>query len=305
MITGTGSSAVGLAVRTVLTARGKIDIVTTGGSSDLTGKACSPTSFHWVFDTYALAKTIGAATVKSGSDTFFTVATDNAYGKTMARDGVQFAIEAGGKSLGEIRTPINTPDYSSFILQAQSSRAKAIFLALAGQDVVNFVKQADEFNVTGGGQKLASFVTYVTDVHSLGLKATQGLLLAEGFYWDLNDDTRAFAKRYFAREKRMPNSVQAGAYSAVKHYLTAVKAAGTTDAKAVAARMRELPVNDFMTVNGTVREDGRVLRDFYLFQVKSPAQSKGEWDLLMPLQKLTGEEAFRPLSQSECPFIKK
>ncbi|WP_312018216.1 ABC transporter substrate-binding protein [Bradyrhizobium semiaridum] len=305
MVTGTGSSAVGLAARTVLSARGKIDIVTTGGSSDLTGKACSPTSFHWVFDTYALAKTIGAATVKSGADTFFTIATDNAFGTAMTRDGIQFGIAAGGKSLGEVRVPINTADYSSFILRAQSTHAKAILLGLAGQDIVNFIKQADEFNVVGGGQKLASFVTYATDVHALGLKVTQGLLLSEAFYWDLNDETRAFAKRYFERQKRMPNSIQAGAYSAVKHYLTAVKAAGTADGKVVAAKMRELPVNDFMTANGKVREDGRLLRDFYLFQVKSPAESTGEWDMLKVVQKLTGEEAFRPLADSACPLVRK
>ncbi|HMN70467.1 MAG TPA: ABC transporter substrate-binding protein [Rhodoblastus sp.] len=304
MITGTGSSAVGMALRSVLPPRGKIDIVTSGGSSDLTGKACSPTSFHWVFDTYALAKTIGAASVKSGADTFYTVATDNAFGSAMSRDGARFALEAGGKSLGEVRTPINSADYSSFILQAQASRAKAILLALAGQDLVTFIKQAEEFGVTERGQTLASFVTYVTDVHALGLKPTQGLLLAEAFYWDMNDDTRAFARRFYAQQKRMPNSVQAGAYSAVKHYLTAVRAAGVVDGKAVADKMREIPVNDFMTRNGVVRADGRLLRDFYLFQVKKPSDSKDEWDLLKPVQKLSGEEAFRPLSESECSFVK-
>ncbi|MFT3799799.1 MAG: ABC transporter substrate-binding protein [Burkholderiaceae bacterium] len=305
MVTGTGSSAVGLAIRNVLKERGKIDIVSSGGSSDLTGKACSPTSFHWVFDTYALAKTIGVATVKSGADTFYTVATDNAFGSAMTRDSTQFATAAGGKSLGGLRVPINTADYSSFVLQAQASRAKAILLALAGQDIVNFVKQANEFGVVSGGQKLATFVTYVNDVRTLGLPIAQDLLMAEAFYWDQNDETRAFSARFKARQQRVPNSIQAGAYSAVKHYLTAVKAAGTTDGKTVAAKMRELPVNDFMTTNGKVREDGRLLRDFYLFQVKSPAESKGEWDLLKTVQKLSGEEAFRPLAESECPLVKK
>jgi branched-chain amino acid transport system substrate-binding protein len=176
-------------------------------------------------------------------------------------------------------------------------------LAIAGTDLINFIKQAHEFQVSQGGQKLASFVTFVNDIHALGLDTSQGLLLSEAFYWDLNDDTRAFSKRFFSAAKKMPNSLQAGVYSAVKHYLTAVKAAGTIDGIKVAAKMRELPVNDFMTANGKIREDGRMLRDMYLFQAKSQKESSREWDLLKPVQKLRGEEAFRPLSESECPLI--
>jgi branched-chain amino acid transport system substrate-binding protein len=304
MITGLGNTAVALAARGVISSSGKVDIVTGSGSSDLTGKACTSTSFHWVYDSFALAKTIGSATVRSGADTFFMIAADYAFGTAMSRDGSRFAEAAGGKSLGGIRVPLNTSDYSSFIIQAQGSRAKAVMLAIAGQDLINFIKQAHEFHVNENGQKLASFVTFVNDIHALGLDVAQGLLLSEAFYWDLNDSTRAFASRFHAARKKMPNSMQAGVYGAVKHYLTAVQAAGTTDGKQVAAKMRELPVNDFMTTNGKIREDGRVLRDFYLFQVKSSAESRGDWDVMKPIQKLTGEEAFRPLSESECPLIK-
>lgn len=303
MITGLGNSAVGLAVHGLAASSNKIDIVTAGGAGDLTGKACSPTGFHWVWDTYALAKTVGTATIRSGADTYFTVAVDYAFGAAMIRDASRFADAAGGKGVGSVRTPLNTPDYSSFILQAQGSKAKAIFIAMAGQDVINFIKQAHEFQITEQGQKLASLVAFVNDVHALGLNVAQGLLLAEAFYWDLDENTRGFSRRFYTAAKKMPNSMQAGVYSAVKHYLTAVKAAGTTDTKQVAAKMRELPVNDFMTTNGRVREDGRLLRDFYLFQVKSRAESKGEWDIMKPIQKLTGDEAFRPLSESECPLI--
>lgn len=304
MITGLGNSAVALAVRNIASGKGKIDIVTSAGTSDLTGKACTPTSFHWVYDSYALAKTIGAETVRSGGNPYFMVLADYAFGTAMSRDATRFANEAGGKSLGEVRVPLNTPDLSSFILQAQASRAKAIMLAIAGSDLNNFIKQAAEFRLVESGQRLASFISYVNDVHALGLKTTQGLLLAEAFYWDLNDDTRAFSKRFHAQLKKMPNSMQAGVYSAVKHYLTAVQAAGTTEPGKVAAKMRELPINDFMTKNGRAREDGRVLRNFYLFETRSPADSKGEWDVLKPIQTLSGDEAFRPLSESECSLVK-
>ena len=304
MITGLGNTAVALAVRGVTSSSGKVDIVTGSGSSDFTGKACTPTSFHWVYDSFGLAKTIGTATIRSGADSFFMIAADYAFGTAMSRDGSRFAEAAGGKSMGRIRVPLNTSDYSSFIIQAQGSGAKAIMLAIAGQDLINFIKQAHEFHVNENGQKLASFVTFINDIHALGLDVVQGLLSSEAFYWDLNDDTRAFGKRFLAVRKKMPNSMQAGVYSAVKHYLTAVQAAGTTDGKAVAAKMRELPVNDFMTTNGKVREDGRMLRELYLFQAKTPAESKGEWDVMKPIQKLSGEEAFRPLSESECPLIK-
>ena len=304
MITGLGNTAVALAVRGVTASTGKVDIVTGSGSSDLTGKACSATGFHWVYDSFALAKTVGTATIRSGADTYFMVAADYAFGTAMSRDAARFAEAAGGKALGSVRVPLNTPDFSSFILQAQASKAKTVMLAIAGTDLINFIKQAHEFQLNEAGQKLASFVTFVNDIHAIGLDSVQGLLSSEAFYWDLNDDTRAFSKRFFAIAKKMPNSMQAGVYSGVKHYLTAVRTAGTTDGKKVAAKMRELPVNDFMTANGKIRADGRMLRDLYLFETKSPKESKGEWDLLKPVEKLSGEEAFRPLSESECPLVK-
>jgi branched-chain amino acid transport system substrate-binding protein len=304
MITGLSNSAVALAVRNVAASSGKIDIVASAGSGDLSGKACTPTSFHWVYDSYGLAKTVGVATIRSGADTFFQVLVDYAFATAMSRDGSRFAEAAGGKPLGSVRVPLNTADYSSFILQAQASRAKAILLALAGADFVNFVKQAQEFGIMNSGQKLASFITFANDIHSLGLDTAQGLLSSEAFYWDLDDKTRTFSKRFFAASKKMPNSMQAGVYSAVTHYLKAVQAAGTADGREVATKMRELPVDDFMTVNGKVRQDGRLPRDMYLFQAKSPKESMDKWDILKPIQKLSAEEATRPLSESECPLIK-
>ncbi|PAY07404.1 MULTISPECIES: ABC transporter substrate-binding protein [Bradyrhizobium] len=304
MITGLSNSAVALAVRNVAVSSRKIDIVVSAGTGDLSGKACSPTSFHWVYDSYGLAKTVGMATIRSGADTFYQVLVDYAFATAMARDGSRFAEAAGGKAVGSVRVPLNTADYSSFILQAQASKAKAILLALAGADFINFVKQAQEFGIVDGGQKLASFITFVNDIHSLGPKTAQGLLSSEAFYWDLDDKTRAYSKRFFAIAKKMPNSMQAGIYSAVTHYLKAVQAAGTTDAIKVAAKMRELPVNDFMTENGKVREDGRLPRPMYLFQAKSPKESTSDWDVLKPIQKLSAEEATRPLSESECPLVR-
>ena len=271
--------------------------------NDLTGKACSSTGFHWVYNTYALAKTIGTATVRAGNDTIFFVAADYAFGANLAKDGARFAEEAGGKVLGVVRAPLNTSDFSSYILQAQSSKAKNVGLALAGQDFVNFVKQAAEFGVVQQGQTLSAFVAFVNDIHALGLKTTQGLYLAEAFYWDLDDQTRAFSKRFFEKRKAMPNGMQAGVYSAVSHYLDAVRAAGTADAETVAAKMRATPVNDFFSKNVAIRADGRVMRDFHLFQVKKPEASKGEWDVMTRVQTLKGDEVFQPLSGSECPLV--
>jgi branched-chain amino acid transport system substrate-binding protein len=305
MITGLSHSGVALGVRTAAVSSGVIDIVVGGGNSDLSGKACSPSSFQWLYDNYGLAKTVGTATIRSGADTFYQVLVDYSFAVPMARDARHFAELAGGKDLGSVRVPLNTADYSSFILQAQASKAKAVLIALAGADFVNFIKQAHEFGMFDGNRKIASFITFASDIHALGLDTAQGLLSSEAFYWDLDDKTRAFSKRFFERMKTMPSSVPAGVYSSVYHYLAAVKAAGTTDEKAVLAKMRELPVNDFMTDNGHIREDGRLPRPMYLFQAKTPKESTGEWDLLKPIQKLSAEEATRPLSESECPLVKK
>lgn len=303
MITGLGNSSVALAVRNLARDKKIIDISSGSGLNDLTGKACSPTGFHWVYNTYALAKTIAAATVRAGNDSIFFVAADYAFGANLARDGAKFAEEAGGKVLGTVRTPLNTPDFSSYILQAQSSKAKNIGLALAGQDLVNFIKQASEFGVVQRGQSLSAFVAFVNEIRALGPELTQGLYLAEAFYWDNDDETRAFAKRFYEKRKAMPNGMQAGVYSAVKHYLNAVKAAGTSNSEIVAAKMRATPINDFFSKNIAIRADGRVMRDFHLFQVKKPADSKGEWDVMTRVQTLKGEEAFQPLAGSECPLV--
>lgn len=303
MIAGLGNSSVALAVRNLTREQKKIDIVTSAGLNDLTGKACSATGFHWVYNTYALAKTVSSASVKAGGDTLFFIAADYAFGVALARDGARFAEEAGGKVLGTIRAPLNSADFSSFILQAQASKAKNIGMAMAGQDVVNFIKQASEFNVVGQGQGLLAMIMFVNDIYAIGPKTAQGLYFAETFYWDTDDDTRAFARRFFEKRKAMPNGMQAGVYSAVKHYLNAVKLAGTAESGAVAAKMRETPVNDFFSKNVLVREDGRVMRDVHLFRVKKPEESKAPWDLMSLVRTQPGADAFQPLAGSECPLV--
>jgi branched-chain amino acid transport system substrate-binding protein len=301
---GLGNSAAALAARAVSTDK-QIDIVVSGGSSDLTGKACSQTGFHWVYDTYALAKSTGSAAVKAGNDTWFFLTADYAFGHALERDTAQFVKDSGGKVLGAVRTPFGTQDYASFLLQAQASKAKIIGLANAGGDTVNSIKQAGEFGIVKGGQKLAGLLVFITDVNAIGLNLAQGLLLTEAFYWDLDDDTRKWSERFFRERKAMPNMLHAGTYSAVLHYLKAVKAAGTTEPKAVAAKIREIPVNDFFTKNAMVREDGRLVRDMYLFQVKAPSESKKPWDYYTLLAKVPGKDAFRPLQDGGCPYIKK
>ena len=303
MITGIGNSSVALAVRNLTREKKKIDIVTSAGLNDLTGKACSPTGFHWVYNTYALAKTVTSASVKAGGDTLFFVAADYAFGNSLAKDGARFAEEAGGKVIGTIRAPLNSPDFSSFLLQAQASKAKNIGMAMAGQDVVNFIKQAAEFRIVEQGQGLLAMIMFINDIYAIGPKTTQGLYFAETFYWDADDETRAFAKRFYERRKAMPNGMQAGVYSAVKHYLNAVKAADSTDGMTVAAKMRATPVNDFFSKNVRIREDGRVLRDVHLFLVKKPEDSKALWDLMTLVKTVKGEDAFQPLAESECPLV--
>ncbi len=303
MIAGLGNSSVALAVRNLTREQKKIDIVTSAGLNDLTGKACSPTGFHWVYNTYALAKTVSSASVKAGGETLFFIAADYAFGIALARDGARFAEEAGGKVLGTIRAPLNSADFSSFILQAQASKAKNIGMAMAGQDVVNFIKQASEFNVVNQGQGLLAMILFVNDIYAIGAKTAQGLYFAETFYWDTDEDTRAFARRFFEKRKAMPNRMQAGVDSAVKHYLNAVKLAGTAESEAVAAKMRETPVNDFFSKNVLVRQDGRVMRDVHLFRVKKPEESKAPWDLMGFIRTQPGAEAFQPLAGSECPLL--
>jgi branched-chain amino acid transport system substrate-binding protein len=304
MITGLGTSSVALAVRKVSQEKGQIDINTGAASADLTGPACSETGAHWVYDTYALAHVTGDAMVKAGGDTWFFLTADYAFGHALERDVTEVVKAAGGKVLGSVKHPLSTQDFSSFLLQAQSSKAKVIGLANAGQDTINSIKQAGEFGIVKGGQKLAGLLVFATDVQSLTLPVAQGLVLTESFYWDQNDETRAWTKRYRAKKDRLPSMLTAGVYSATLHYLKAVQAAGTDEPKAVMAKMRELPVNDVMTKNGKLREDGRLVRDMYLFQVKSPEESKGKDDIYKLIATVPGDKAFRPLAEGKCPFVK-
>src|SRR5260370_14702198 len=279
MITGLGTSSVALAVRKISQEKGMIDINTGAASSDLSGPACSETGAHWVYDTYSLAHVTGSAMVKAGGDTWYFLTADYAFGHALERDVTEVVKAAGGKVLGSVRHPLDTQDFSSFLLQAQASKAKVIGLANSGQGTINSIKQAGEFGIVKSGQKLPGLLVFATDVQSLTLPVAQGLVLTESFYWDLNDEPRAWTKRYRAKKDRLPSMLTAGVYSSTLHYLKAVQAAGTDEPKAVMAKMRELPVNDVMTKNGKLREDGRLVRDMYLVQVKSPAQSKAKEDI--------------------------
>jgi len=304
MITGLGTSSVALAVRKISQEKGMIDINTGAASADLTGPSCSETGAHWVYDTYALAHVTGSAMVKAGGDSWFFLTADYAFGHALERDVTAVVKAAGGKVLGGVRHPLSTQDFSSFLLQAQASQAKIIGLANAGQDTINSIKQAGEFGIVKGGQRLAGLLVFATDVQSLTLPVAQGLVLTESFYWDLNDETRAWTKRYRAKKDKLPSMLTAGVYSSTLHYLKAVQAAGTDDAKAVMAKMREMPVNDVMTKNGKLREDGRLVRDMYLFQVKSPEESKSKDDIYKLLATVPGDQAYRPLKEGKCPFVK-
>jgi len=245
------------------------------------------------------------AVLDQGGKSWYYLTADYTFGHLLARDSASVVTAGGGKVLGESRAPIETADFSSYLIAAQSSGAQVIGLANAGTDLINTVKQASEFGLTKGGAKLASLAANINDVHGIGLQATQGMQVADTFYWDLDDGTRAFAKRFQDKLHKMPNGLQAGAYSATMHYLQAVDAAGTTDGDAVMAKMKALPIHDFYAANGVIRPDGRMVHDMYLFQVKTPAESSGDWDLYKRIETISGDEAFQPLSQSRCPLIKK
>jgi branched-chain amino acid transport system substrate-binding protein len=292
-------------VREVTRTHNAIDINTGAATSDLTGKACSPHGVHWSFDTYGLAATIGQALVKQGGDTWFFITADYAFGHALERDTSSFVTAAGGKVVGSVRHPLNTADFSSFLLQAQASKAKIVALSNAGGDTINAIKQAAEFGLgRNGDQRVAALLLQFPDTHALGLQAAQGLTAAETFFWDLNDSTRAWTKRFLTLNNgKPPSMIHAGTYGATLHYLKAVAAAGTTDATKVVAKMKELPIDDFYT-KGTVREDGRVMRPYYLLQVKKPAESKYPFDYLNLLATVPAEDAARPLSKSECPMVK-
>jgi len=305
MLYDVAASATALAAGEIAKARNKIVIFNGPGSIRLSNEACGPYTVHYVFDTFAQANVTGLAAVKQGLDTWFFLTADYAFGQDLEKDTTNVVLKSGGKVLGSVRHPLNTSDFSSFLLQAQASKAKVIGLANAGGDTVNAIKQAAEFGIMKGGQKVSPLLAFVTDIDSIGLETAQGLLLAEAFYWDLNDDTRAFSKRFMERVKRVPTSAQAGVYSSVTHYLQAVKAAGTTDSAAVMKVMKETPINDFFAKNGKIREDGRMVHDMYLFDVKKPSESKGRWDDYKLLATIPGSEAFQSLELSRCPLVKK
>src|ERR1700691_5853677 len=304
MITELTTSSVALAVQELSNEKKKIDIVVGAATSRLTGDACQPYGFHWAYDTHALAIGTGGALVKAGGDTWFFMTADYAFGYALEKDTSEIVTTNGGKVLGSVRIPLNSSDFSSFLLQAQSSKAKVIGLANAGLDTTNSIKQAAEFGIVNGGQKLAGLLMTIAEVNGLGLQAAQGLVLTEGFYWDRDDKSRDLANRFFARTGRMPNMIQAGTYSATLSYLKAVKAAGTKDADAVVKKLKELPVDDAFTAHGHVQANGRMVSNLYLFQVKKPSESKRDWDYYNLLATVPGDTAYPTAANSGCPLTK-
>ncbi|MGD0720071.1 MAG: ABC transporter substrate-binding protein [Roseiarcus sp.] len=308
-IIGVQNSGVALAVTGVAKEKNGVFLDSGAASSDLTGKACNANMIHWAYDTYALANGTGKALVKQGGDTWFFITADYAFGHALQRDTSAVVEANGGKVVGSANVPLNQPDFSSFLLQAQSSKAKVIGLANAGGDTTNSIKQAHEFGIVEGGQKLAALLTFISNVHALGLDVAQGLTLTSTFYWDLNDGTRAFSKRFSERMKTHaePTMVQAGDYSSTLHYLKTLEALGGNphDGAKVVAKMKELPTDDPLFGKGVIRADGRKIHPAYLFEVKKPSESKYPWDYYKLVATIPAEEAFRPLAQSECPLVKK
>ncbi|MGB6055227.1 MAG: ABC transporter substrate-binding protein [Burkholderiaceae bacterium] len=298
-------SSAGLAVSDLAKQKNKLVVINISGSPRFTNENCNPNTIHYVYDTYALARSTGKAVLQSGGDSWYFVTVDYTFGHDFERDTMETVKAGGGKVVGSVRVPLNAPDYSSAVFQALSSKAKVVAFSTAGSDTANAIKQAAEFGITKNGQRVAGMLVYINEVNALGLDKAQGMLLTAGFYWDMNDETRAFSKRYFERMKKMPNMSQAGVYSSTMHYLKAIQAAGTDDTATVMKKMKEMPINDFFAKNGRIREDGRMIHDLYLFQVKSPKESKYPWDYYKLLQTIPGDEAFTPVSQSRCPLLKK
>jgi branched-chain amino acid transport system substrate-binding protein len=298
------NSAVALAVQGITRDKKKVFLATGAATSRLTGDECSATGIHWTYDTYALSQGTTKAVSKLGVKTWYFLSADYSLGAQLEADSRKVIAAQGGKVAGSVKHPINTSDFSSFLLQAQSSNADAIALADAGGDFINAVKQAGEFGIARS-QKLVGLLVFIADIHSLGLQSAQGLILSSAFYWDLNDETRAWSKRFIDKTQKVPTMIHAGTYGAVTHYLKAIQSAGTLDGPAVAGKMREMPVNDFMTKNGRIREDGRLVRDMYLFKVKSPEQSKYKFDYYQLLATIPGDEAFRPEEEGGCPLSSK
>ncbi len=298
------TTSTALAVMPIAKEKNRITIVSGAASTTITGKACTDLNVHYTYDTYALANGTGKAVVKQGGNSWFFLTADYAFGHSLEKDTGAVVTSNGGKVLGAVRHPFPGTDFSSFLLKAQSSGAKVIGLANAGTDTTNSIKQAAEFGITPK-QSLAGLLMFLTDIHSLGLKTAQGMYLTEGFYWDLNAETRAWSKQFFDKHKKMPTMVQAGVYSSTMHYLKAIKSAGTDEAQAVMKKMKETPINDFFAKNGKIREDGRHVHDFYLLQVKKPEESKAPWDYYHVRQVIPANDAVRPAAESECPLLRK
>ena len=301
------NSGVALAVNEVTREKNKVFLVSGAASSALTGDKCSPNTIHWTYDTWALANGTGRAIVKTGGDSWFFITADYAFGHQLEADTMAVVKEMGGKVVGAVRAPLNTPDFSSFLLQAQASKAKIIGLANAGGDTINSIKQAAEFGIVKGGQNLAGLLVFLTDVHSLGLQTAQGLIFTEAWYWDMNDNNRAFAARFAPQDKGIhPTMIHAGVYSAVTHYLKAIEAMkNDSDGKAVVDKMKSMPAEDKLFGKSTIRPDGRNVHDMYLFEVKKPDESKKPWDYYKLRATIPAAEAFRPVDKGNCPLVKK
>jgi branched-chain amino acid transport system substrate-binding protein len=304
VVTDLVTSSTALAVQKIAKEKNRLAFVSGAASTRITNEDCNDVTIHWTYDTYALADGTAKYVVKNGGKTWFFLTADYAFGLSLEKDASDVIVANGGKVLGAVRHPFPGTDFSSFLLKAQASGAQVIGLANAGTDTTNSIKQAAEFGITPK-QSLAGLLVFISDVHSLGLKVAQGMYLTEGFYWDMNDQTRAWSKRFFDKFKRMPTMAQAGDYSSVMHYLKAVKAVNTDDTQKVMAQMKKTPVNDFFAKNGQIRDDGRMVHDMYLFQVKKPSESTGPWDYYKLIATIPGDEAFQPLSASRCPLIKK
>ena len=304
LVIGFDNSSVALAVEQVAFQKNRIAIAGAIGTTAFTGKACTPNEAAWVYDAYALTNTLARTVVGRGQNTWFFITVDYSLGHSLEADATAAVVASGGKVLGSARHPLNTADFSAYLLQAQASGAKVVALANAGGDMTNSIKQANEFGLTNAGQTVVSLLTFITDVNSVGLKAAQGLTFVTAFYWDRDDESRAWSKRFFELHKRMPTMAQAAIYSAIRHYLRAIEAAGTDEAKAVMGKMRDIPVNDFYAKNGRVREDGRMVHDMYFVQVKKPEELTRPWDYYKILSTIPGDQAFRPLDEGGCPLVK-
>jgi len=304
MAIGFDNSAVALAVEQIAAQKDRIAIAGAVGTTAFTGKNCTPTEASWIYDSYALTTTLARSVVERGGDSWFFITVDYAFGHSLEADATRAVLAAGGKVLGSVRHPLGTADFSSYLIQAQASAAKVVALANGGGDMVNATKQANEFGLSRTGQTVVSLLVFITDIHSVGLKAAQGLSFVTGFYWDRDEETRAWSRRFFARHQRMPTQAQAAVYSAIRHYLRAIAAAGTDEAKAVMAKMRDMPVDDFFAHNGRLREDGRLVHDMYFVQVKTPAQTQRPWDYYNVLGAIPGDRAFLPLDRGGCPLVK-